>query len=94
MCYEQTESTLFEEDEDDNTLFINSLDHNYDNPFFLLEDEDEYIEYLFKQETGFGSITHFLSYDDDHDDDSRKNIFWLRTARLHAIDWIFNVSFH
>lgn len=57
-----------------------------------MEDEDEYIEYLFKQETGFGSITHFLSYDDDHDDDSRKNIFWLRTARLHAIDWIFNTQ--
>jgi len=100
MCHEQDESTLiFEDDEDENTFFINSSLDNNNNPWFLLDDEEEYIEYLFKQETVFGSsMTHLLSYDDHdvdvEDDDSSKSLFWLRNARLHAIDWIFNVSFH
>jgi len=100
MCHEQGESTLiFQEDEDENTFFINSSLDNNNNPWFLLDEEEEYIEYLFKQETIFGSsMTHFLSYDDHdvdvEDDDSSKSLFWLRNARLHAIDWIFNVSFH
>ncbi|XP_058757462.1 cyclin-D5-3-like [Vicia villosa] len=89
LCHEQTDSTFFfqqddDDDEHENTIFINSS-HN------ILEDEedDEYIEYLFKQELGFGSsTTHFLSYHHDVDDD----IFWLRNARLHAIDWIFNTQ--
>lgn len=99
MCHEQDESTLiFEEDEDENAFFINSSLDNNNNPWFLLDDEEEYIQYLFKQETGlgFGSITHFLCYDDHdvdvEDDDSSKSLFWLRNARLHAIDWIFNTQ--
>ncbi|CAI8588977.1 unnamed protein product, partial [Vicia faba] len=88
LCHEQTDSTFFfkEDDEHENTIFVNSS-HNY------LEDveEDEYIEYLFKQESGFeSSTTHFLSYDDHADVDD--DIFWLRNARLHAIDWIFSTQ--
>lgn len=83
MCDEECEATFFEEDEDENSTFI------------VLEDEEEYIEYLFKQETGFESHTHFFSYNDDvEDDDLSRNRYWLRNARIHAIDWIFNVSFH
>ncbi|CAK8539639.1 unnamed protein product [Lathyrus sativus] len=95
LCHEQTDSTFFfEQDQDENAIFINSSrnDHHNSNLCFLLEDEqEEYIDYLFKQESGFGSsTTHFLSYDNDvdvHDD-----IFWLRNARLHAISWIFNTQ--
>jgi hypothetical protein len=81
LCHEQDETTfIFQEDDENDT-----------NPCFLLDDEEEYIDYLFKQETRFGS----LSYDDYDDDvDSSKSLFWFRNARLHAIDWIFNVSFH
>lgn len=88
LCHEQTDSTFFfQQDEDENTIFVN----NNNLSFLLEDDEDEYIDYLFKQESGFGSsTTHFLSYHNDVDDD----IFWLRNARLHAIDWIFNVGFH
>ncbi|CAL5187796.1 unnamed protein product [Lathyrus oleraceus] len=86
LCHEQTDSTFFfQQDEDENTIFVN----NNNLSFLLEDDEDEYIDYLFKQESGFGSsTTHFLSYHNDVDDD----IFWLRNARLHAIDWIFNTQ--
>ncbi|CAJ2646069.1 unnamed protein product [Trifolium pratense] len=75
LCHEQDES-----------IFIFQQDENDNNPCFLLDDEEEYIHYLFKQETGFGS----LSYDDDVD--SSKSLFWFRNARLNAIDWIFNTQ--
>ncbi|KAK2372535.1 hypothetical protein P8452_45826 [Trifolium repens] len=79
LCHEQDETTfIFQEDDENDT-----------NPCFLLDDEEEYIDYLFKQETRFGS----LSYDDYDDDvDSSKSLFWFRNARLHAIDWIFNTQ--
>lgn len=79
MC-EEGESSFFEEDDDENA----GIDSLY-NPCFVLEDEEEYIEYLFRQETGFGSI--FSSVD-------CSNRYWLRSARLDAIDWIFNVGFY
>lgn len=87
MCDEEGEASFFEdEDEQHSGIDYDSLDDN--NPCFVLDDEEEYIEYLFRQETGFGSQNHFLSC--NNDDSSR---CWLRGARLHAIDWIFNVSF-
>lgn len=84
MC-EEVEATFFEDEE-------NTCIDSIENPCFVLEDDDdeEYIEYLFRQETGFGigSQIHFLSCDDDHSERC-----WLMSARLDAIDWIFNVSF-
>lgn len=74
LCHEQTDSTFFFQHDENNNLC------------FPLEDQDEYIEFLFKQESLFASsTTHFLSYHHHHHE--------LRNARLHAIDWIFNVSF-
>ncbi|KAJ1414542.1 Cyclin-like [Sesbania bispinosa] len=83
MCEEGEDS--FFEDEDENTCIINSLDDD-NNTCFVLEDEEEYIEYLFSQERGFGSQIHLLSCDD------HSNRHWLWSARLDAIDWIFNTQ--
>ncbi|KAJ1381788.1 Cyclin-like [Sesbania bispinosa] len=83
MCEEGEDS--FFEDEDENTCIINSLDDD-NNTCFVLEDEEEYIEYLFTQERGFGSQIHLLSCDD------HSNRHWLWSARLDAIDWIFNTQ--
>ncbi|KAK7309155.1 hypothetical protein RJT34_05669 [Clitoria ternatea] len=58
-------------------------DHD-ENSCYILEDEEEYIEYLLRQETGFGSQNHFL-LSDDHN----PGRFWLKSARVDAIDWIF-----
>ncbi|KAK7406456.1 hypothetical protein VNO78_08082 [Psophocarpus tetragonolobus] len=81
MCEEG--ETGFFEDRDDNPCIIDSLD----NPCFVLEDEEKYIEYLFKQEMGFGSQNHnFFAADDN------SNRHWLRSARVDAIDWIFNTQ--
>ncbi|XP_027362025.1 cyclin-D5-1-like [Abrus precatorius] len=79
MC-EEGEASFFE-DEDENTG-IDSLD----NPCFVLEDEEEYIEYLFRQETGFGSHNHFFCSDD------HSSGYWLKSARVDAINWIFNTQ--
>ncbi|KAL9327595.1 hypothetical protein ACSQ67_002598 [Phaseolus vulgaris] len=79
MC-EEGEACFFEH-LDENPDTIDSLD----TPCFVLEDEEEYIEYLLRQETGFGSQNQpFLASDD------RSNRNWLRSARVDAIDWIFN----
>ncbi|RDX57735.1 Cyclin-D5-1, partial [Mucuna pruriens] len=72
MC-EEGQASFFEDQDDTD---IESLD----NPCFVLEDEEEYIQYLFRQETGFGSHNHYFL---DH---------WLMTARVDAIDWIFNTQ--
>ena len=82
MCEEG--DTSFFGDDDEHT----GIDSPCYDPCFVLEDEEEYIEYLFRQETGFGSQNHVLSSDDC------SSRYWLRSARLDAIHWIFNVSFH
>ncbi|KAK7252774.1 hypothetical protein RIF29_36969 [Crotalaria pallida] len=89
LCEEGEGSFL----EDDENTSIDSLYNN--NPSFVLDDEEEeeYIEYLLKQETGFGSqrTHHVLSSDHDHHHDC-SNRFWLKSARLDAIHWIFNTQ--
>ncbi|XP_061338917.1 cyclin-D5-1-like [Gastrolobium bilobum] len=80
MC-EEGEDSFFEAE--DEHAGIDSLD----NPCFVFEDdEEEYIEFLFGQEMGFGSHNHFLSSDD------YSSRYWLRSARMDAIDWIFNTQ--
>ncbi|XP_019444922.1 PREDICTED: cyclin-D5-1-like isoform X2 [Lupinus angustifolius] len=78
MCEEGGASFLVEYDE--NT----SIDSLY-NPCFILDDEEKYIEYLFTQEMGFLSPS-CPGLSSNHDCSNR---FWLRSARLDAIDWIF-----
>jgi len=83
MC-EEGQACFFEDLDENPDTIIDSLD----TQCFVLEDEEEYIEYLFRQETGFGSQNQpFLASDD------RSNRNWLRSARVDAIDWIFNVCF-
>ncbi|CAL0314378.1 unnamed protein product [Lupinus luteus] len=74
MC-DEGEVSIFEDDE-------NTSIHSLHNPSFVLDDEEEYIEYLFTQEMGFGSQSHHVC----------SKILWLRSARFDAIDWIFNTQ--
>lgn len=53
---------------------------------FVSEDEDKYVENLVKKETCFGSKGSL-------DDCSTLSQSWLKSARLDAIEWIFNVCF-
>ncbi|XP_020230428.1 cyclin-D5-1 [Cajanus cajan] len=82
MC-EEGEASFFEDQDEIENPGIEYLD----NPCFVLEDEEEYIEYLFRQETRFGSQNHHFLASDDH-----SNRHWLRSARVDAIDWIFNTQ--
>lgn len=84
LCDEVGEAGFFEDPDENPGIF-----YSLDNSCFVLEDEEEYIEYLFKQETGFGSQNHHLFASDDHSNSRH----WLRSARVDAIDWIFDVSF-
>ncbi|CAL0311583.1 unnamed protein product [Lupinus luteus] len=81
MCEEDGASFLTEHDQ--NTSIVSLY-----NPSFILDDEEKYIEYLFTQEMGFVSRTCPAS-SSNHECSNR---FWLRSARLHAIDWIFNTQ--
>ncbi|KAL1316148.1 hypothetical protein HN51_068382 [Arachis hypogaea] len=75
MCEEEGEACFFEDNYDDENEHTGIVFHE--------EDEEEYIEYLFSQETAFGFHNH---------DDCSAARFWLRTARFDAIDWIFNTQ--
>ncbi|MED6204946.1 hypothetical protein PIB30_013448 [Stylosanthes scabra] len=78
LCEEEGHACFFEDEHqhDEHTGIL--VDDESSSFVFDEEDEEEYIEYLFSQETAFGSHIH-------HD-------FWLRTARFNAIDWIFNTQ--
>lgn len=57
------------------------------NSCFVLGDDDEgFIQQLIKKETTFGSKNGVFS-----GDDSSKDQAWLKSARLDAIRWMFNV---
>ncbi|KAG4973160.1 hypothetical protein AAZX31_11G047400 [Glycine max] len=83
LCDEVGEAGFFEDPDENPGIF-----YSLDNPCFVLEDEELYIEYLFKQETGFGSQNHHLFASDDHSNSRH----WLRSARVDAIDWIFDTQ--
>lgn len=82
LCQED-ESCLNEQVHGDNT-FIET------KPYcFVSEDEDEYVENLFKREDScFGSKGVSAL-----DDCSTISQSWLTSARLDAVEWIFNVCF-
>ncbi|POO00720.1 Cyclin [Trema orientale] len=80
LCQEN-ESCLNEQGYEENT-YIDVKPYDY----FVSEDgEDEYFENLFRRETCFGSKGS--SALDDYSDISQT---WLKSARLDAVDWIFN----
>ena len=59
------------------------------NPNFVSENEEEYVENLFKKESFCFGSKGFVAFDDC----SIISESWLKSARLDAIKWIFNVSF-
>lgn len=60
----------------------------YNSCFVLEDDDEEFIQLLVQKETLFGSKNGVFS-----DVGSYQNQTWLRSARLDAIQWMFNVCF-
>ncbi|KAK4260167.1 hypothetical protein QN277_003317 [Acacia crassicarpa] len=75
LCEEDEASILKVGDENSRMDWI--------NPCFVFENEEEYIEILFKREIGFVSPS---------DDCLTSAAKWLKNARLDAIDWIFSTG--
>ncbi|KAK9285320.1 hypothetical protein L1049_024511 [Liquidambar formosana] len=81
-------SLLCQEDEDCfNEKLGEHEEHKYTNldPFFVLENEDEYIEKLVQRETCLG-LEGYVNFDGC----STIGQSWLKCARLDAIQWILN----
>lgn len=84
-------SLLCQEDEDCfNEKLGEHEEHKYTNldPFFVLENEDEYIEELVQREACLG-LEGYVNFDGC----STIGQSWLKCARLDAIQWILNVCF-
>ncbi|KAH7511203.1 hypothetical protein FEM48_ZijujUnG0035300 [Ziziphus jujuba var. spinosa] len=77
-CFNKEEDGY--DDDDEENMYIGSS-----KPCFVFEDEDEYVEDLLKREVCFG-YKGFSSSDDC----SSVSHTRLKSARLDAIDWIFN----
>lgn len=71
-----------DDDDDEEKMYTDS------KTCFVFEDEDEYVEGLLKREVCFGSKGFSSS-----DDCSTVSNTQLKSARLDAIEWIFNVCF-
>ncbi|XP_054808081.1 cyclin-D5-1-like isoform X2 [Prosopis cineraria] len=78
-------SSLLCEEDEASILKVSDENSGKDwmNPCSVFEDEEEYIEILFKREMGFVF---------PRDDCSTSAAKWLKSARVDAIDWIFNTG--
>lgn len=79
LCFEN--ETCFNQEQDDENKYIDYY------LCFDSENEDAYVENLFKKETSFGSKPSVSS--DDCDNITQN---WLKSVRLDAIEWIFKVG--
>ncbi|KAJ7944518.1 Cyclin [Quillaja saponaria] len=80
LC-EENEASLLKEEDDESTVI------NLIQPCLISENEDEYIENLFKRETDFGS-QNCLSSSDENCLSTKRS--WFKSVRLNAIEWILN----
>lgn len=82
LCEEDHESCLNDDQQDQETTL--------DKPCFIAEDEDEFVQNMFKREEDFfrfkgSSFSSSLS-----DVSSSISQSWLKSARLDALEWIYN----
>lgn len=83
LCEEDHESCFNDDQRDQETTL--------DKPCFIAEDEDEFVQNMFKKEEAFfrfkgSSFSSSLS-----DVSSSISQSWLQSARLDALEWIYNV---
>ncbi|XP_024025474.1 cyclin-D5-1 [Morus notabilis] len=95
LCQEDHESCFTEQEEDEeNTYCYNTNDNN--KPFFVSEDDEEFVQTMFKREEEekafFGSKASSSPSlaSDDWNSSSIRTQSWFKSARLKALEWIYN----